>query len=58
MMRRLTKTWEPNNCVALHIDYDDLLELDNDVFIEFDRIVHRLGEFEDAQEQGLISGNI
>ena len=57
-MRRLTKTWEPNNCVALHIDYDDLIELDNDVFIEFDRIVHRLGEFEDAQEQGLIPGNI
>lgn len=55
---RLTKTWKPNNCVALNIDYDDLLELDRDTFKELDRIIHRLGEFEDAQEQGLIPGTI
>lgn len=54
-MERLTKTWG-NNCVAVNIDYIELLDLDDNTYSAIMAIIERLAEFEDAHENGCSSG--
>lgn len=55
-MERLTKQWGKNNCncVATKLDYGELEDVDENSFAELDKIIRKLAEYENLEEQGLL----